>query len=199
MPKRLSVTGPRLALWLCLMLFPITGFAVIETYKGVLTPDPYDESIPIVLELETIYGNLSGKVKMSPPMTGEGRVMAGSKRAGTCRLVVDMGTGTLRMEGKCDSTSFEGNYALTTGQKRLVGSFKLNRPQQEMGLSASERRRLSETASNACLQENTACLVSCPRGNYNAEFLCVASCRNKRDACNTKAKRLLETPAAGLN
>jgi len=185
-----------LALLLCLVLFPVTAFAAIETYQGTLIPKTYDPPIPIVLELENSYGSLSGSAKTSSPMSGDGRITSGEKYAGMCRLTIDLGSGMrVRLEGRCLSTSFEGNYTLYSGKDRREGSFRLKRLQHDSGLSESERRRLAEATSNACLKDNTMCLVSCPRGDYNAEFLCVTSCRHKREACNAKAKQLLETPA----
>lgn len=191
---------PNLALWLFFVLFPITGFAVIETFKGTLVSDSFDPPIAMVLDLENEYGRLSGSAKLSSlPMSSEGQITSGEKFADTCRLTLDLGAGMrMRLEGKCISTSFEGRYLLYLGNVKRVGSFKLDRLQQEMGPSESDRRKLSEAASNACLKESAICLVRCPRGDYNVEFLCVTSCRHKREACNTKAKQLLETPAASF-
>ena len=45
----------------------------------------------------------------------------------------------------------------------------------------------------ACLKANTACLIACPRGDYNVEFLCSNRCRTKFQQC--KGKSTLQTPA----
>ena len=52
---------------------------------------------------------------------------------------------------------------------------------------------LPTTTLTACINANTRCLVGCPQGDYNAEFLCVNRCRQRHLAC--KGKTTLPPPA----
>ncbi len=177
-----------------------TALAASGVYKGTLMPEPHDQPIPIEIELESgAGGTLSGKVKTAAPFSREGRITTGEKMINTCKIEVDFGNETMRLEGGCPGTSFDGYYVLSAGKSRRGGIFRLARLQQEKGLSESERRRLSEAADAVCFKENTNCLLACPRGDFNAEFLCANNCRSKRDACNARTKQMLEGKPSSVN
>ena len=45
-----------------------------------------------------------------------------------------------------------------------------------------------------CFKGNTACLLACPRGDQNAELLCVNRCKQKLKACKGSKSWAPELP-----
>jgi hypothetical protein len=185
------------AFFLCLLCVPITASALSGTFKGILIPPAvYDAPIPIVIEFEELaHGRFSGKLKTSPPMIGEGEVLAGERIGEKCDITSKIGEGVrLRLEGVCKYATFEGKYSLYREAERHQGMFKLNRDRaadakknQKKGPSDDDRRKQA-VSMTMCIRSNTQCLALCPRGEYSAEFVCVNGCRRKLTSCKARAK-----------
>ena len=166
---------------------------------GLLIPETRDPPIPISVEVEQSGGKLSGRVTTSPPLTGEGRLVLVDKKGSECTFSSDIGVGrTLKLDGYCLSTTIEGTYSLRFPDGTLRGGhFRLARADSA---KASPRKGPSDLTgvpvrTTSCLTANAACLAACPRGDYNAEFLCSNRCRQRFTACKAGAQSMLEAPA----
>jgi hypothetical protein len=183
---------------------PLDSAAYQARFEGWLVSDnASDAPIHIVLDLELNPVGLSGTVKTAPPLAAAG-VVNGNEQFGTCDLRSDLSRlALLKMKGPCVAymASFNGAYSLYARDgKRQVGVFRLTRTSSgdapstagpgTAGEVAPERSSLTPTR---CIRANSACLVACPRGDYNAELLCVNRCKQKLKVC--KASRPL-TPDA---
>lgn len=153
-------------------------------YEGKLVSDSGDVSIPVSVELRDAQGVLMGRVRTDEPLAGGGPVSAGDYNAGTCNLRVQVSPGTtLRMSGSCQTTSFEGKYTLSSAGQISSGSFRLD----GKGSGAPRQDMATLNPLTSCLSANTRCLVACPQGDYNVEFLCANRCRQRFQACKGKA------------
>ena len=165
--------------------------ALTETYGGYLVPDGAEGTIPIVVELREIDSVLTGKVRTGYPISGSASIAAGEHRSGQCRLKVVLSAAvTLRMQGICRSTLFEGKYMIhyTLRDDDSAGRFRLSRKSPEEAKKAVTASPSTSTASiTACQRANLHCLTACPRGDPDAEFLCANRCRSKLQACKGKA------------
>ncbi|MBN9695997.1 MAG: hypothetical protein J0L85_09365 [Zoogloea sp.] len=152
-------------------------------YEGKLVADSGDVSIPVSVELRDAQGILTGWVRTEQPLAGSGPVSAGDYNGGSCNLRVRLSPGTtLRMSGSCQARIFEGKYTLNSSTQGSSGSFRLE------GNSGGSRQDATPiNPLTACLNANTRCLVACPQGDYNAEFLCANRCRQRFQACKGKA------------
>lgn len=189
----------QLALFLCAALCPALAFALSETYEGQLIPRNNDPPISIVLQIEELGGFLTGRVKTSHPLKGNATIDSGRNVAGFCNLASALsGSVSLRLYGNCNSTSFEGNYTIYYTQSRNLarGTFRLTRKINESGKAGSGLSSADITASNtvACVKANTRCLMACPRGDNNVEYLCANHCRTKLQACKGKASKIEADP-----
>jgi hypothetical protein len=187
-----------LLLLLALVATARGALAASETYRGMLVPENRSPPIPISVELDMSRRQLSGKVSTSTPLTGEGRVVSGEKNGYDCNFKSDIGVGrTLTITGFCLSTMLEGRYTLRMLDGSLQnGDLRLMRAQPEKSQAKSESDDLldqSRRTVTGCLTLNTACLAACPRGDYNAEFICASRCRQRLTGCKAKANRVPHT------
>jgi hypothetical protein len=88
--------------------------------------------------------------------------------------------------------NFDGKYSLflPNGERRQ-GSFRLTQDktaEKKKGPSDEDRRKQAMSITT-CIRTNSQCLALCPRGEPNAEFVCVNGCRRKLTSCKTRAKR----------
>ena len=168
--------------------------ALTETYGGYLVPDGAEGTIPIVVELREIGSVLTGKVRTGYPVSGNASIAAGEHRSGHCSLRVVLSAAvTLRMQGICRSTLFEGKYTIhyTLRDDESEGRFRLSRKSPEEAKQAVAASPLTSTAATtACQKANVNCLTACPRGDHDAEFLCANRCRSKLQDCKSKAGKV---------
>jgi len=183
---------------------PLDVAAYQARFEGWLISDnASDAPIHIVLDLEVNLIGLSGTVKTSPPLPGAG-VVSGDEQFGTCDLRSDLGRLTLlRLKGACSSSmpNFSGKYSLSQkGGRRQAGIFRLTKaddssapPGETPGAASDLPPEPSSLTPTRCIRSNSACLIACPRGDYNAELLCANRCKQKLKAC--KANRPLDPDA----
>lgn len=186
----------RFALLLLALSFPALAHALSETYEGLLLPDSLEGPIPIVVELRDVGSILTGKVKVSSPLSGSGSIASGENRSGQCNLKVVLNASvTLRLDGSCQPARFEGKYTVYYPQRdaEVRGTFRLSRrsPEQSRKIVAAGATgaTVPAAASSACLKANSRCLAACPRGDENAEFMCANHCRGKHQACKGQARK----------
>jgi hypothetical protein len=174
--------------------------AATVTYTGLLITETRDPPIPIIIELEQSRLKVSGRVTTSTPLTGEGRIVDGRKKGYECTFKADLGVGrTLTVDGFCLSRTLEGKFTLQflDGTHRH-GEFRLNRADVEKSAASSGSEEVLGAPTRttaACLAANAACLAACPRGDYNAEFVCSNRCRLRLVSCRGKAAAAVESPA----
>jgi len=171
------------ALFVFAALYSAPGFALNETYEGVLQPESADPPIPIVVELNDVGETLKGSIRTSSPLQANALIQSGSNIYGHCTVEVVLAKDvTLRLYGTCEQATFKGTYMLRDLAKRTVtrGDFRLDRKAPEA--TTTEGSRKTVTASS-CLKANNQCLAACPRGDANAEFMCSNHCRAKYKSC----------------
>jgi hypothetical protein len=185
-------TGAAHLALLLLFFAPSQLLANSETYRGVLVPELRDPPIPVVVELDLSKHKISGVVTTSAPMTARGPITWGEKQRSTCNFQSDIGAGyKLSFEGYCLSRTIEGTYTVQRpdGSMRR-GTYLLFRQEPEIAapkpIPAEPARTRRSTTS--CLAVNSTCVAACPRGDYNAEFLCVNRCRQQLNACKSAAR-----------
>lgn len=164
-------------------------FARGETYRGLLVPNDRLQPIPVVVDLEDNHGILSGQVTTSAPLTAQGQV-TGDKLRFECKFKADLGEGRqISFDGFCLQSAIEGEYSLLLPDLRLQkGTYRLMRMEEEKPAPKAAAPvvgppPIAPARTTACLSANATCLASCPRGNYNAEFLCATRCRQRFTAC----------------
>ncbi len=103
---------------------------------------------------------------------------------GTCAGNVLVGRYVMRFP---DTRPRQGIFRLVKSQTESKAKSKTEKKSktEEQSADKTQPKRFSMTQ---CLKMNTACLGACPRGDYNAEFLCTNSCKRKLAACKAKAK-----------
>jgi len=183
---------------------PLDVAAYQARFEGwLISDDASDAPIHIVLDLEVNLIGLTGTVKSAPPLPGAG-VVSGNEQFGTCDLRSDLGRLTLlRLKGACSSSlpNFSGKYSLSLRDgKRQAGIFRLTKandgvaaPSEAPGPASDLPTEPSSLSPTRCIRANSACLIACPRGDYNAELLCANRCKQKLKAC--KANRPLDPDA----
>ena len=176
--------------------------ALNETYEGLLFPPNFEQPIPITLKLTEAGGLLVGRAKTSSPLAGEAPIASGELDGGKCNLKIVLNSSvTLRLNGSCVPSLFEGTYTVYNTARDTVtrGAFRLNRKEPTAEEKEKERektapkRSLTQDATTpmtACLKANTSCLVACPQGDYNVELLCSNRCRSKFQQCKGRANKL---------
>ncbi|MDD2987509.1 MAG: hypothetical protein PHI64_00985 [Zoogloea sp.] len=183
-----------------LLIGPLASAAPLEAvYEGSLVPESFDAPFPVTVELRDLQGIIVGQVKVGGPYSGSAPIASGEFDSGRCTLRAPISPGTvLRLTGTCHPRLFEGRYTLSSNRKdgSSTGSFRLMR-KADGGKRGDETARrgavLPTTTLTECINANTRCLVGCPQGDYNAEFLCVNRCRQRHLAC--KGKTTLPPPA----
>lgn len=188
----------RIAFLLVLGIFPALALAALnETYEGLLIPDTFETPIPITVEVRELSGLLVGRVKTGAPMSASAPISGGENEYGKCNIRVPLPSGiVLKLVGTCLTNVFEGRYTLLNRQEgKPRGSFRLMR--KETGKSDGNEGKSSASAAlppttslTECIKVNTRCLLSCPRGDYNVEFLCSNRCRHKFQSCKGKTSQL---------
>jgi hypothetical protein len=197
-----SMAFPRTALRLPALLFLVlsaTALAETQTYKGLMIPNTVDAPISISIVVERSAGKLKGRFTSSAPLTGDGVFMATIKNLHQCDFTTNIGAGrTLVFDGYCLTNTIEGPYVLRfpDGTTRN-GHFHLKREdpvkaKREQGPGELSTPPLS--TSSACITANSACLAACPRGDYNAEFMCSTRCRQRLASCKAKASGTSASP-----
>lgn len=196
--------------WAMLLIAPallLSGAASAGTtiYEGNLIPGNYDALIPIVLKMEFEAGQVTGVGQAMMPGTTPLSIK-GSKFGGACDITLHFATEQkAHLEGECSATRFEGQYTLypPKGKGKVLGLFRLTGKKEKPKDAADEGQAGKEDkaaqipgrSATACLKKKVACLGACPRGDYNAEFLCSNSCRRKEAACKGKGiSRFQATP-----
>jgi hypothetical protein len=179
-----------------LLGFPGIATAAVATgemYRGLLLPDSRTPPIPITVELDlSLPQHLSGHVSTSPPLTGEGRVLSGEKKGYQCNFKSDLGAArAFSFEGFCLTDALEGKYTLRMAEGTLLkGETRLVRVDAEERKSKTDpEERLDQFPRSVthCISANTACLAACPRGDYNAAFVCSNRCRLRFTSCKAAA------------
>ena len=170
---------------------PAVASALTETYAGVLRPEGPDGPIPIVVELRGTGSRLTGKVDVGFPLSGKAAITSGENRSGQCDVkAVLNSTVTLRLQGSCRPSLFEGKYTVyyTLRDAESRGSFRLTRATPDV---AGRIGSPGETATSvtACQKANLRCLTACPSSDPDAEFLCTNRCRTKLKACMGKVDK----------
>jgi hypothetical protein len=205
--KTVRRTCIKLALTFVCGAAPLASFAYQASFEGWLISDnASDPPIRIALNLEVDLTGVSGTVKTGSPVPGAG-LLGGDEVFGTCDLRSDLGRLTLlRMKGACGPSvsSFTGKYSLSlTNGKRQSGLFRLAKtgtdteePGQDVGEIGHQLPELPHLTSTRCIKANSACLLGCPRGDYNAELLCVNRCKQKLNACKGHKGWTPDMPAA---
>lgn len=189
---------------LLLALLLATGLAraqaLNDTYEGLLLPDTFEQPIPITVKLTEMGTLLLGQVKTLAPLPGEAALSRAERSNARCLIFAPVAAAThLRMDGTCVPGLFEGNFLISRNGRDTRGTFSLPRkaPAAPSADPADTPRRAvpvdGTTPLTACLKANTACLIACPRGDYNVEFLCSNRCRTKFQQC--KGKSTLQSPA----
>jgi hypothetical protein len=195
----LAKIGPQLSLLFCLAFCPTAAVAFTATFQGFLLPGSFDPPIPITVNFEEAYGNISGSVKTLPPLSGEGRITSGRKERNGCNLTSHLGHGVrLRLDGHCRATTIDGKYRLYFADgRRLNGTFRLQSVNLDKGKKGSGENEPSEplpATTTVCLKANSMCLAGCPRGEHSSELLCANACTRKLAACKRKVNQSFERP-----
>lgn len=184
------------------LIGPLAGAATLEAvYEGNLVPESFEAPFPITIELRDLQGIIVGQVKTGSPHAGSAPISAGEYEAGRCSVRAPISPGTmLRLIGTCHPRLFEGRYTLSSNRKEgnSTGSFRLMRKADATrpGDEGTTRRPATPlTSLTECINANTRCLVGCPTGDYNTEFLCANRCRQRHLACKGKASSPTRTPA----
>lgn len=173
------------------MFFPSAAVALTQTFQGLLMPGSFDPPIPITVALEESYGNLSGRVKTSRPLLGNGPITSGRKEHNACNLTTHLGHGVrLRLDGNCSPTTIEGTYRIYFADgRRLNGTFRLQAVNSDEGKNAHTKSDPVEplpATTTMCLSTNSRCLAGCPRGEHSSELFCANTCARKLAACKRK-------------
>lgn len=196
--QKVAAIGPTISLCVYLIFFPNVGLAVTEVFQGLLIPASFDPPIPITVSLENSSGRLSGRVKTSLPLPGDGPITSGNQHGSTCLFTTHISNGVrMRLEGKCSSATLEGNYRIYFPDgRRVLGTFRLNLlPPDKTRKDPSELDpKPSATTASACLRANFACLAECPRGS-DVEAICANTCTLRLAACRARGRPALEPPA----
>lgn len=159
------------------------------TYEGQLIPETFDMPIPITIQLKDQSGRLTGTVTTGAPYPATVPISSGENRGGQCEVRVMLAPSvTLKLSGNCYPGMLEGRYSLNTNRdgNKPKGLFRLMRKEAkvgEEGKASGHSPGPSSSGLTDCIKANTRCLLTCPQGDYNAEFLCSNRCRHKYRAC----------------
>lgn len=184
----------------CLLaiLWPGSAFAMLsEVYDGVLLPDSFENPITITIEVREQGSTLIGRVKTGPPLNTSSPIYVGENNSGKCKIRTPITpTITLRLFGSCHQTLYEGTYTMLTvsQEARSHGIFRMQPRQPKKKETEEEKNRSIKALPPAdtltdCIRSNTRCLLGCPRGDYNVEFLCSNRCRQKFQSCKSKSNQ----------
>ena len=162
------------------------------TFEGQLVPETFDTPIPITLQLKEQSGRLTGTAKTGAPYPATAPIASGESRNGQCNVRIQLFPSvTLRLSGSCQPYLFEGRYTLNAprDQNTPKGLFRLMRKEVKAADEEKGYGRPPASSSGSvtdCIKANTRCLLACPQGDYNTEFLCSNRCRSKYQACKAK-------------
>lgn len=177
---------------LCLLLV-MAGAAhgATKVYKGDLIPGNYEPPIPIVLEMDASMGPITGTATASIPLPTEAQITSGKKISDFCDITLQFQNQfRANLRGSCSSQHFAGQYRLYRADDSMQkGFFDLSRDKPAAGAGEKKKPVVDShpVVPVDCIRRNTACLMACPRGDYDAEFLCANACRRKEIACKKSA------------
>ncbi|MBS0348611.1 MAG: hypothetical protein JSR69_19365 [Proteobacteria bacterium] len=165
-----------------------------ETYEGLLVPNNFESAIPVTLQLHERSGQLTGTITTGAPFHVTAALSSGVNKYGQCNMRIPLTPSfSLRLYGSCQSALFEGRYTIYTTQSedKPRGTFRLMRKEvkKEVDDDGLPRRSTNAPPTGSvtdCIKANTRCLLACPQGDYNVEFLCSNRCRRKYQACKAK-------------
>jgi hypothetical protein len=197
-----TCTWTKCALRLLLLLIvtcAAADHASAEIYRGLLVPEGQSPPIPVTVALEYAQEKISGQLTTSAPLSGAGHIVSGQRQRSKCSFKGDIGAARrLAFEGYCLPSGIEGTYtAIFPDGSLRRGTYRL--PLVERGNTRDDKKAADigpdrSRSTTACISANSACLGACPRGDYNAEFVCSNRCRQKFAACKAKAANLPVTP-----
>lgn len=176
-----------------------------ETYEGMLVPNEFGTLIPVTLQLKERSGQLGGSLIAGAPFNVTAQIVSGENRYGQCNMKIPLTPSfTLRLYGSCQEALFEGRYTIYTTLKddKPRGTFRLVRKEIVKKADDEDQPRRNAVAPPSgsvteCIKTNTRCLLACPQGDYNVEFLCANRCRNKYRACKAKFSAVPAPKASG--
>lgn len=185
--------------YLAALALLLPGLASATAYTGHLVPGKYEMVISITLEMKLREGVITGTASALMPNPTEAFI-TGTYMAGLCNITVTFRNQTkANLKGNCGQERFEGDYKMFPAEgKKQTGVFNLqaDRKARVENTEAEVVDAPPNTAVN-CLKRKVSCLTACPRGDYNAEFLCANLCRRKEAVCKGKAKAAAALPPAG--
>lgn len=159
------------------------------TYEGMLVPETFDTPIPITIQLKEQGGRLTGTLTAGSPYSATAPISSGENRYGQCNVRIVLSPSiTLRLFGSCLPRMFEGRYTVNAprDESKPRGMFRLMRKEVKANGEEKGFARLPTPSSSSltdCIKANTRCLLACPQGDYNTEFLCSNRCHRKYQAC----------------
>ncbi|WP_374261600.1 hypothetical protein [Zoogloea sp.] len=162
-----------------------------KRYEGLLLPEDFAGPISVTIELRDLHGVLVGRVKAGSPISGVASVSTGEMQGDRCDFTVPFNASTvMRFVGNCKTAAFDGKYYLL-GRRDAGGrgSFRLmsKEPDKDEDKQDGPRPAVITTSVTDCINANSRCLLACPQGDYNTEFLCSNRCRSKYRACKKAA------------
>jgi len=93
-----------------------------------------------------------------------------------------------------DTRPRQGIFRLVKSQAESKAKSKTEK-KPKADEQTADKMQPKQFSMTQCLKLNAACLGACPRGDYNAEFLCTNSCKRKLAACKAKGKDMMKTPS----
>lgn len=182
-----TCAAARLLALLLFAVLPQVAHAYKAAFEGALVSNnPTDPPLAIVLKFESNLAGVYGTVRLRMPGASD-KPVTGYEIQGTCDMRGEIGEArTLQLKGMCSEMmkTFEGTYSITQpNQRRQSGIFRLTKSTDKGNRKDTSNRRASAATSARCTNANTACLIACPRGDYDAELLCANRCRAKLAAC----------------
>ena len=168
----------------CSLLFGLAAAGACaedKLYEGMLLPEDFAGPITVTVELRDLHGVLVGRVKASPPISAVGQISSGEMMGDKCDFTVPFSSSmVLRFVGTCSTSMFEGRYT-QAGRRDASsrGTFRLMRkePDKDEDKQDGPRPTVITTSVTDCINANSRCLMACPQGDYNTEFLCSNRCR----------------------
>lgn len=164
-------------------------------YTGELVPNNMDLPIAILLELPEGEGRIEGRATLGPPVSAVEQKVIGDANFQRCNLKVDLGSnGYFHLSGICDAEGFIGVFQWYVQEKvkkrggMMLQTKKIEAPRTETpDKPIVQAPRLTMVM---CIKQSSNCLLGCPKGDYDSEFLCANHCRKKEESCKKKLRDL---------
>ncbi len=185
----LSRWGRRLVLSAALAARLAHGETMV--YEGDLVPSNLDPIMTIKLTISQEGDKVTGSGALFFP--AESKVSVdGSRISDHCifSLWTSDRAGT-RLEGTCTEKEFNGSYKRFSSEGRRLGrglfririkTEKQEKTEQE-AQKGPEKRGPERATISRCLNKKASCLIACPRGDANQEFMCSNTCRRRYQSC----------------